>query len=133
MIIESLVKWGITHPKKIFQIDGFGAILSAVLLGVVLVRLERFFGIPVSTLYLLAALPCLFALYDFYCYFQVDEKIGRFLVGIAVANLAYCALSIGLAMYHRSVITYLGWIYILGEIGIVSILAIIELKVAKHH
>ncbi|PHN05401.1 hypothetical protein CRP01_17795 [Flavilitoribacter nigricans DSM 23189 = NBRC 102662] len=132
-MIEPLVKWGITHPKKIFQIDGFGAILSALLLGVVLVRLERFFGIPVSTLYLLAALPCLFALYDFYCYFRVNEKIGRFLTGIAIANLAYCALSIGLAIYHRSVITYLGWIYILGEIGIVSILAILELKVAKHH
>lgn len=56
MTIKKILEWGNANPKKLFQIDGLGAILSAILLGIILVRFERFFGIPVSTLYFLASL-----------------------------------------------------------------------------
>ncbi len=117
--------------RKYFLLDGFGAILSAVLLGIVLVKLERIFGIPKSTLYFLALLPCFFALYDFYCYFFIQKNLGRFLKGIAIVNLLYCCLSIGLAFYHSHQITYLGWVYIIIEILIVVTIAIAELRVVK--
>lgn len=117
--------------KKIFLIDGFGAILSAFLLGVVLVRLERHFGIPSSVLYFLAVFPIFFAIYDFYCFSQVSYKRGQFLKGIAVANLLYCCLSLGVMFYHIETITSLGWTYILVEILIVIFLASVELITAK--
>ena len=119
------------NPRKLFLIDGVGAMLSAFLLGIVLVKLEHFFGIPVPTLYLLASLPVLFALYDFYSYRQGDDKLAVLLKGIAMMNLGYCLLSIGLAFYHHKVVTYLGWIYIILEIMIVVAIAILELRVAK--
>jgi len=131
MTIERIIEWGNTNPKKLFRIDGLGAVLSAVLLGFVLVKLEYLFGIPEPTLFFLASLPCLFAVYDFYCYFKIDNNLGSFLKRIAVINLIYCCLSIGLAIYHREDIKILGWVYILMEIAIVSGLSIIELKVAK--
>ena len=117
--------------KKLFLIDGLGAMLSAFLLGVVLVRLEGLFGIPKSILYILASLPCLFAIYDFYCYFNIEQNMGLFLRGIAITNLLYCCLSLGFAIYHSQQITYLGWAYIIGEIIIVTILAIIELRATR--
>ncbi len=126
-----IVDWLNDNPKKLFQIDGFGAIISAILLGIVLVKLEYLFGIPKPTLYFLASLPCIFAVYDFYCYLKIDNNLGSFLKIIAFANLIYCCLSIGLAIYHREDISNLGWIYILTEIAIVSGLSLIELKVAK--
>ena len=119
------------NPKQLFLIDGFGAMLSAFLLGVVLVKLERIFGIPSSALYLLATFPVLFAIYDFYSYQKKSDKLWLFLRGIAIMNLLYCCLSIGLAFYHYEKITALGWSYIITEILIVSILAIIELKVSN--
>ena len=131
MTIERILEWGNDNPKKLFQIDGFGAILSAFMLGIVLVRLERVFGIPESVLYFLASLPCFFAVYDFYCYFKIDKKLGIFLKAIAITNLIYCCLSIGLAIYYSETITNLGWIYILTEILIVFTLAIIEIRIAK--
>jgi len=67
------------NPKKLFLFDGFGAILSALLLGVVLVELESIFGIPRKTLYFLAFLPCLFATYDFFCYFRMKQTFQSFL------------------------------------------------------
>lgn len=117
--------------KNLFLLDGFGALLSAFLLGIVLVRLEKYFGIPPSALYLLASFPVLFALYDFYVYRRVMLKQGQSLKLIAVANILYCCLSLGVLFYHYETITFLGWTYIFVEIIIVIILSYVELKVAS--
>ena len=119
------------NPKKLFLIDGIGAILSAFLLGFVLVRLEIFFGIPIPTLYFLATFPIFFAFYDFYCYRKKLDKLGQLLKGIAVLNILYCCLSLGFVLYHFETITSLGITYILLEIIIVFFLAILEIRVAK--
>lgn len=120
-----------TFLKKLFLFDGLGALTSAFMLGIVLVKLHHLFGIPKNTLYLLAAIPCFFAVYDFYCYFKIDTNLNKYLKGIAFANLLYCLLSICLAIYHKQLITYLGWLYIIGEIIIVAALSIFELKAAN--
>lgn len=104
--------------------------LSAFLLGVVLVELEGIFGIPRPTLYFLALLPCLFAMYDFYCYQKQEGNIGACLIGIAFLNITYCFLSLGLAIYHYHEISYLGWIYILLEIMVVLLLSMLEIHTA---
>ena len=117
--------------KLLFLIDGFGALTSALLLGIVLVQFNEFFGIPIKTLYFLAALPCVFAVYDFVCYFAVKNDLNSALKRIAIANLGYCFLSLGFAIYHVHSITTLGWAYVLGEIGIVAALAMVELRSAE--
>ena len=118
-------------PKMLFLIDGFGAILSAFLIGVLLVKFENYIGIPTSTLYFLATLPILFAAYDLYCFRKQNEKLGPYLKGIAIINLLYCFLSIGFAFYHSRTITNSGWTYIIVEILIVVTLAILEFEIAK--
>lgn len=133
MNVEINKKRGEKYLKKLFLIDGFGAILSAFLLGVILVKLERFFGIPKSTLYFLASLPLLFATFDFYCYFKIERNLDTLLKSIAIINLLYCFLSIGLAFYDYQKITNLGWAYIIIEVLIVTTIAIIELKASKKY
>lgn len=118
------------NPKTLFLIDGLGALLSAFLLGVILVQFEAYFGMPQQVLYFLAAIPCLFALYDFYCYFRVHKNRGPFLKIIALANLLYCCLSIGLVILHFPQLTPLGLIYFFLEFIIVIALAGMELKTA---
>ena len=130
MIFQQTIQTFSQSPRKLFAIDGFGALLSAFLLGIVLVKLESTFGIPRSALYVLAFIPCLFAVYDGYCYWNVKNNISPFLKGIAIANVLYCLLSIGFAIYHHQSLTVLGWAYILVEIVIVLLLANIEMKVA---
>lgn len=117
--------------RRLFLVDGLGAAVSAVLLGVVLVRLYNIFGIPASALYLLALVPCLFLVYDLYCYFIVKKDLGIYLKVIAIANVLYCFLSLGLAIYHRDELTVLGWGYILIEILVICVLSTIEWKVAE--
>ena len=130
MKFEDLITKAELNPKKLFLIDGFGAILSAFLLGVVLVKFEEIFGIPTSVLYFLATIPIFFVIYDVFCY-QKHLKIGLLLKGIAVLNILYCCISIGLISYHFSSITILGWTYVIVEIILVSFLAMIEFRVGK--
>ncbi|WP_452597256.1 hypothetical protein [Pontimicrobium sp. MEBiC01747] len=131
MPLKHLILKAKLNPKKLFLIDGFGAILSAFLLGVILVKFEIIFGIPISVLYILAIIPIFFAAYDFYCYRKRNQNTGLLLKGIAILNLMYCFTSLGLIFYHFNTIKVLGWTYILVEIVIVFSLAIIEFRVGE--
>lgn len=131
MSLKSTLKWAINNPKKIFLIDGLGACLSAVLLGVVLVRFEKVFEIPTDTLYFLALLPCLFILYDVYCYRTTNKSIAKPLLGIAFINIANCIVSLGFMVYHSDSMTSLGFGYIILEVIVVLGIAAFEINVAK--
>lgn len=119
-------------PQKLFLVDGLGALLSAFMLGVVLVHFKSVFGMPATTLYLLAFIPCIFVLYDVVCYLKVRENKRLFLKGIAVANLSYCLLSIVMLIYHYEQLTYLGILYFIGELIIVVLLANLQLRIASN-
>ena len=118
------------YPRNLFLIDAFGALLSAFLLGVVLVRFDSLFGIPIPTLYYLASFPILFALFDFIICFSRPIPLNRYLRWIALSNLFYCVLSLSAAVYYSDSLTPLGWIYILTEVAIVTSIAVLELKIA---
>lgn len=131
MAYRQIIINAIEKPKQLFLVDALGALLSAFLLGVVLVKLESLFGIPKSALYFLAALPCFFALYDFFCYFTPIKNVLFHLKVIALINLLYCVISFGLAVLHKESILLLGWIYIFVEIVIVLFIAKIEYGTAS--
>ena len=130
-MITNLIKEIKHNPKILVLIDGVGALVTAFFLGFVLVQLESFFGIPSSVLYVLAVIPIFYALYDFYCYQKENLQIGKFLKRIAIMNLIYCCISLGMAFYHKEPITIFGWIYVIIEIIIIVGLAIFELKTSK--
>jgi hypothetical protein len=117
--------------KKLLLFDGFGAMLSALLLGMVLVRWQHLIGMPVQVLHILAAVAGLFACYSFASYFLSNDNWKPYLRGIAWANIIYCVCTLGLAFCFRSVLTQAGWLYFIGEVIVVSSLAIIELRTAS--
>ena len=129
MALRLLINSFYKKPKRLFIIDGIGAFTSAFMLGIILVRLENIFGIPSSTLYLLATFPVLFIFFD--CYSYLNNNTSKHLKIIAVMNLLYCVLSIGLTIFHNQTISMFGWAYIIIEIIIIMILAFIQLNVSQ--
>ncbi len=113
-------------PKQLFLIDGVGALISALALGVVLPIFQHYFGVPISSLVLLASAPVLFVIYDLVCYFS--SAGGSALKLIAFANLGYCLLSVSLLSNHFYALTTLAFIYFSLELVIVFLLAVIELR-----
>jgi hypothetical protein len=118
------------NSKKIFLVDCSGALLSAFLLGVVLVKFESAFGMPREIVYFLSFIACIFAAYSFTNYLVAKEKWRANLKLIAYANLLYCALTLSLVFYYKETLTDLGLIYFVCEAGIILTLATLELKTA---
>jgi hypothetical protein len=131
MIPDRIIQSAAKNPKALFVIDCVGALISVFLLAVVLPRFEALFGIPRATLFFLALFPCLFAVYDLNCFISVGRNPGRYLKIIAIMNFGYCIISLITAMYQYNDITLFGWLYIVGEVMLVVVLAVIEFQVAK--
>lgn len=117
-------------PRKLFLLDGIGALLSAFLLGVILANFESTFGMSKKVLYFLAVLPCFFAIFSFTSYFRNVKNWRPYLKAIAIANLTYCCLTAFLVFYFYEQLTALGVAYFLLEIAVIVILVYIELKTA---
>lgn len=118
------------NPRQLFLIDALGALVSTISLGFVLTNLERFFGMPVPTLHLLATIASVFCVYSFACYKIQPKQWQRAIRIIAIANILYCCLTFGLLLSLSSVLTFLAWGYFIGEIILVVGLAVVELKTA---
>lgn len=130
MSFQKLKDFFLLNPNTIFLLDGFGAIISAFLLGVISSQFKNHFGIPVQLFYILAFLPCLLALFDLYCFFRITKEKIEFLKILAFLNLFYCFIALGLALSFYKEITYFGWTYIFLEIVIVISIASLEYRTA---
>jgi len=113
-----------------FLIDGLGAILTALLLSQVLARFEPVFGMPRDILWLLAGVVACFAIYSISCYLFLEKNGKPYLQGIAIANMLYCLTTLGLLIYLRASLTYLGLAYFIGEMIIILILVRWEFSAA---
>jgi hypothetical protein len=116
--------------KKLFLIDGIGALVSVVLLAFVLPYFEQYIGMPRSILYGLAVLPCIYAVYSLTCAFFTPPNSGFWLRVIAVANLLYVCLTLILLILDRQSITTLGWLYFFGETVVIVGLAYVEYRMS---
>ena len=88
-----------SNPKKLFLIDSLGAVLTAFFLGVILVRFEDSFGMPITILYYLSSIACVYAIYSISCYILLGNNWRPYLKAIAIANLLYCCTTIVLVFY----------------------------------
>jgi len=130
MTSQSFIDKMAAKPSQMFLIDSLGAVLSAFLLGFVLVQLEYLIGMPKKELYFLALIACGFAVYSFLCYWRTPRNWRLFLKIIASSNLIYCFISIGLVVYHYEKLSDLGLLYFIIEFMILIIIATVEFKVA---
>jgi len=116
--------------RTLFLIDGFGAMVSAFMLGFVLMNNQPLIGMPVEVLQILASIPCLFAMFSFAGRFIIKGRVEPYLKWIAIANFMYCLTTAGLVLLFFAELTILGICYFVVEIIIVILLSRAELIVA---
>jgi len=129
-MLDSLAEKLSTQPRRVFLMDGLGAVVSALALGVGLPAIQPLIGMPREVLLFLAAIPVGYAVYSFGCAARLPVKWPSWLRGIAMLNAAYAGLSVALLAAHAAQIQPLGWAYFVGEILLLSGLAPLEWKVA---
>lgn len=118
-----------SNPKIVFLIDGMGALISSFFLGLVLVQLQSYIGMPIRVLLLLAAIALIFAFYSLVCYYSNFKNWKHYIKVIAIANSLYCSLTIGLMIFFYQYLTLLGLSYFGIEIIIVTLVIRMEVLV----
>ncbi|WP_039926453.1 hypothetical protein [Leptospira vanthielii] len=119
------------NPRYIFLVDGFGAILSAALLALVLPLFLNLLGMPLETLYILSILPVVYSIYSLLCYFSDPFQWKFYLRVIAIANFLYCLVTMVYLILNLEQTTIFGELYFVLEMIVVAGLATFELKISN--
>lgn len=118
------------NPVLLFKLDAYGALLSFALYGV-LAWYEDFAGMPREVMYRLQFLAGIYCLYSSVCFIVKPRTWSIFLSIIAAANVCHCVIASYFLLVHSETLTLLGWMYFIGEILIVLVIAQYEWKIAR--
>ncbi|MFV5703231.1 hypothetical protein ACM55F_15285 [Flavobacterium sp. XS2P12] len=119
------------NPKILFVVDTIGALLSCAFLFMIAKKFSLNFGISETVWVNLSLIALLMAFYSTFCSLGVKHRWMSFLISISVINIIYCALTIGVLIYHWSELTALGKTYLSAEIVVILLLVFFELNTAK--
>lgn len=114
--------------RQLFLVDCLGALLTAFLLACVLARYEGFFGMPRPVLLPLALTALCFSVYSLCCSLFAGRRPGPWLSVIAIANGAYCLVTIALLIVFRDRLTFFGFAYFMAEICVLIALVYVEVR-----
>lgn len=117
-------------PKSLFLVDSLGALATAAFLFAIVHHFNEYFGMPGKETTWLSAIAVVFSCYSAACYLFLRAANTPFFRVIGIANLAYCASTIGLLIKYYASLTIVGVTYFLMEILIICALSYIELNVA---
>ena len=129
-IIKILINHLAEKPKTLFLIDCLGAMLTTFFLFVLMRQFNEYFGMPKTILTYLSVIAICFCIYSTACLLFLNGRWTPFIRVIGIANLLYCALTMGLLIKYYPLLTIIGAVYFLIEIVIICGLAYIELNVA---
>lgn len=116
--------------RKLFLLDGIGALLTAFFLVVPLSYFKEYIGMPDDVLIYLALVAFVFSVYSFSCFLLPIENRKPFLIAIGLGNSLYCALTLVAVFSHYASLTILGVSYFLVEMVIIGVLVSVELRAA---
>ena len=128
--LDKIIEHLSLKPRTLFLIDSAGALLTAFSLFVVLRNINEYFGMPETILTYLSAMAACLCIYSTTCFFKLKDNWAPFIIGISIANLLYCIITVSLIIFYNPLLTTIGTTYFLLEIAIVCTLVYIELNVA---
>ena len=116
--------------RKLFLLDGSGALLTALMLMLVLPKLDLLTGIDpdmITVMVLIAFLLTAMSLTFFFTYNQQSYKV---LQVIGISNLLYSGIIVVVLLVHGSSMKPLGMTYFILEGLVVALLGLVEIR--KH-
>jgi hypothetical protein len=115
------------NSSKIFLLDASGAFVSIILLSVLYI-FEEYFGMPQKILSIFIGIASVFCLYSVIIYLINPIRWRTYLKIIAILNICYCLLTIFHVFLYFENLTLYGNLYFVGEVLVIILLAIFELK-----
>jgi len=128
----NFIKQLVNNPKQVALIDAFGALTTALLLLGVLAQWEDNFGIPSSSLYVLAGIAFGLFIFSLTCHTVIRKKWKTYLLIIMSLNLLYSLISMLFVLHHLGTISLLGLVYFLLELFVIAVIVLLEFRTYKN-
>jgi len=113
-------------PKKVFLLDGMGALVSVLILGFILPHFQKYIGMPLDVLYLLMFFAVFFCFYSLNCYWREIPKPLMCMRLIVFCNSLYCLFTIFMTIKYFEKLTPLGFWYFFVDIIVIAGLVVYE-------
>ncbi len=126
-----MIDFFLKDPRKIFLLDSFGALVTAICIGVIMVQFNSLFNIPVKILYTLASIAVFLCIYSFSVFKIFPKKWPMLLKFLSQMNLAYCIITVLMLLTFRQSITAWSMAYFTCEIVIILILVSFEQRLVS--
>lgn len=107
-------------PRRIFALDGAGALFTAFLLGLVLVRFSAAFGVSERTFHFLAGFAAAICIHSFVVAAAGPSDWVPRLRAVAAINMTYAAVVLIVVAARLGTITLLGIAYFVGEAVVIG-------------
>ena len=117
--------------KRIFLLDGLGAVVSVLLMSLVLPYFQEWLGMPLYVLYACAIWASGCMLYSWTCYGFMNLDESKWLFGIMLANTLYCVFTALLIAVHFNALTTIGLVYFIAEMPVILGLVLWERKIYR--
>jgi hypothetical protein len=118
-------------PKLIFKLDGSGAGISLLLALVMLLPLNHLFGFAPIYLGCLIVYAVFLLAYDIFCWRTVDIQWKPKMKVLIALNTSFMLAGVAVLLNQKYRPDVLGVIYLLGELFIVLVLIVIQVKSLK--
>lgn len=128
-IMKKLIRYFSEKQQALFVIDSIGAFMTAFSLFVIVPQFMVHFGMPEKQLTFLSAIAACFGIYSAACFLFLKGSLTPYIRFIGMANLLYCALTIGLLIGYYPMMTTIGITYFVMEIVIICALSYLEFQV----
>jgi hypothetical protein len=122
------------QPRRVFLLDGCGALLTLAGVLLVLGPFASHFGLTPAALRPLALGAGALATYSFGCraaFPRLEARVRFFLIALALGNAAYCVATWGLLFTLRAEVTPLALAWFGGETAVVALVVALELATAR--
>lgn len=128
---NNLIRRLANEPRKLFLLDGIGALASFASLLLIAEYFSGLVGMPRPILQILAGLAACFFVYSSLCFMRLKKNHAPYLQGICLVNSAYCLLTLSLTAYFYPELTAFGVAYFSVEICLICILVYTEWRVFR--
>lgn len=119
------------NRRSIFLLDGAGAALSALALGLILPALPGWFAMPTVVLRALALGAAFLAVYSFSCWALGPVRRRVWLGALMFGNLTYTGITAAVVVARFGQLRVWDLLYFLGEIAIIWTVVFLEWRVFR--
>lgn len=123
-----MIRIPLISVRRMFLIDGLGALFSALMTGAVLPQIQFLIGLPHPWFTWLALPAIALACYSMGMFLSKNGDSRSRLLPVILGNCLYCLFTAVIIFYYRQELKLTGYFYFISEIMVIGLIVWLEIR-----